>query len=1305
MTDNVALTPEEQRRLKPLFEKYSMEDSSIVLGDHVRPLLEHSGLPPLQLGEIWQIVDTENRGFLDFHAFAKCARLVAHAQQGLQISPRLANIPSGMPDFNRQAAPAPGPASATSPQTTGSHPLSALAASSTGQAANSGSPRVASPQVQSPSLQRPSLTANLTGGIPPLTTADKSRFGSLFDRSIPPNSSDSRFIEGSVARDIFLKAKLPEETLGQIWALVDVDGRGKLSKNEFVVAMHLIQVTLTGALPTLPPQLPSSWQPWLGSGNGSSANVSGHQPQRSIQAQSVPAVPAQSKGPPSAPPSRSQAGTTIAPQERAQYDAIFDSLDPQKRGILGPQEAVPVLTKSNLPEDVLAKVWDLADTRSRGQLDRGDFALAMHFVKAKLNGKELPDSVSPGAGAAAASEQPQGSRQASTSGPAGVAPASAGSAPVPRAAPHASTSDSLSDLVSLDNAVFTPMEPAKPRRAQTDIDTKKFVPNTSFGQSLLRSNNPQQPGSGGQQASSPQVASPQVGSPPASSHQRDISGTAVASATAQAQVPSAGSGAEVSGPSEAEVTAQKAAAARANEELAAVLRRKAESEQKVKELRETYDAEAKQIHETQQKVKEEQEAIKQLERDLALRSSGLDAMRTQRQTEQGELDSLTARRTELEEQIKAAEAEHAEHTSAAGNFGTEKDTHQRAISEHESKVTDLRSNIEAVRARRQQLETEAQQHRERVAKAQQESEEHSRAIEQENEATRAAEAEATKHRELKEKAIAEAQRLSEERQKAHAAAQAASARAAQEASESQAAEARASEARLATSQPVTEKSAASSHPTSNVTTQSTSQTTSVPASQSKAPQQPPVENLNLAEQHTGASRSIGIPANSSSPVGTSNIGTPEAQEQYLARENSMPSFVLPMQRPMSASSSVVNNPPQSVRGDLGSEPEPDGLGQRDSFEFVDAHDHPSSDDEEGPQKATPEKFTEGEEVPPPMPGAFPTTGEPVNPLSEEKFIPEGVKQPTPVSTNVTGASSATATGASTNVTGASSTTASGASTNSGLGPGPGPGPGSSTASVKSASVPTAGIPAPATAPATAASNRNLQPPSISSSATDIPGTPPLNAPKEGSAQTGTPTLSAPTQASSPYRPAYGHQRVSSTSTSTLPEHIASGYGSNYNSPSRVPAPAPSGAPPSYVPGPYAAAAQRSIPAPPAGQYSSAQNFGASAADDFDDFDDLEEAKEDDFEPQSAPQNVLPPHIPQSHNSSATNAAPVPDEWQQLFASNPSTASVNRASVGGAQSGDVNELTSMGFSHEAAVEALGLHQNNLSEATNYLLDRS
>ena len=49
--------------------------------------------------------------------------------------------------------------------------------------------------------------------------------------------------------------------------------------------------------------------------------------------------------------------------------------------------------KSNLPNKVLGKVWKLADTDSDGMLDNEEFALAMHLIKVKVAGHEIPDEL------------------------------------------------------------------------------------------------------------------------------------------------------------------------------------------------------------------------------------------------------------------------------------------------------------------------------------------------------------------------------------------------------------------------------------------------------------------------------------------------------------------------------------------------------------------------------------------------------------------------------------------------------------------------------------------------------------------------------------------------------------------------------------------------------------------------------------------------------------------------------------------------------------------------------------------------
>ena len=51
------------------------------------------------------------------------------------------------------------------------------------------------------------------------------------------------------------------------------------------------------------------------------------------------------------------------------------------------------MIKSNLPKSVLGKIWKLADTDYDGMLDHDEFALAMHLIKIKLSGHDLPEQL------------------------------------------------------------------------------------------------------------------------------------------------------------------------------------------------------------------------------------------------------------------------------------------------------------------------------------------------------------------------------------------------------------------------------------------------------------------------------------------------------------------------------------------------------------------------------------------------------------------------------------------------------------------------------------------------------------------------------------------------------------------------------------------------------------------------------------------------------------------------------------------------------------------------------------------------
>ena len=77
---------------------------------------------------------------------------------------------------------------------------------------------------------------------------------------------------------------------------------------------------------------------------------------------------------------------------KIKYDAIFDSLGPID-GKLSGAAAKTEMVKSKLPNNVLGKIWKLADVDQDGFLDAEEFALAMHLLKIKSDGHDLPSEL------------------------------------------------------------------------------------------------------------------------------------------------------------------------------------------------------------------------------------------------------------------------------------------------------------------------------------------------------------------------------------------------------------------------------------------------------------------------------------------------------------------------------------------------------------------------------------------------------------------------------------------------------------------------------------------------------------------------------------------------------------------------------------------------------------------------------------------------------------------------------------------------------------------------------------------------
>lgn len=71
--------------------------------------------------------------------------------------------------------------------------------------------------------------------------------------------SRSGFLSGVQCRDILMQSGLPRNTLAEIWNLSDIDGDGQLTREEFILAMHLTNQVRAGQ--TLPLQLPPDLVP------------------------------------------------------------------------------------------------------------------------------------------------------------------------------------------------------------------------------------------------------------------------------------------------------------------------------------------------------------------------------------------------------------------------------------------------------------------------------------------------------------------------------------------------------------------------------------------------------------------------------------------------------------------------------------------------------------------------------------------------------------------------------------------------------------------------------------------------------------------------------------------------------------------------------------------------------------------------------------------------------------------------------------------------------------------------------------
>ncbi|TDL27224.1 hypothetical protein BD410DRAFT_739994 [Rickenella mellea] len=375
-------TTAELALVSQVFAAADTQKLGIITGDAAVKIFAGAKLSPTVLGEVWAIADKENNGFLTRKGVAIALRLIGHAQNGQPVRESFLDKPAPLAHLEGISK---------APSTTPSF---------------SSSPVPKSPPPAG------------TSAFPPLTPQDKTKFARIFAGSGPVNG----VLGGDKAKDIFIKSKLPVDKLSQIWNMADTQNRGALDQTDFTIAMYLIQACMSNKIPVLPTSLPpglyeqaaGGQTPGLVShGTGTSGSFSpvasifptstGTPVQAQYTGQSVlrPRMTGQayqgSPSHPSAGPVNKPSPFSVAPQpwdispeEKANADRFFEGIDTERKGYIEGDVAVPFMLQSNLPEDTLAQIWDLADLNNDGRLTRDGFAVAMHLIQGKLAGKEIP---------------------------------------------------------------------------------------------------------------------------------------------------------------------------------------------------------------------------------------------------------------------------------------------------------------------------------------------------------------------------------------------------------------------------------------------------------------------------------------------------------------------------------------------------------------------------------------------------------------------------------------------------------------------------------------------------------------------------------------------------------------------------------------------------------------------------------------------------------------------------------------------------------------------------------------------------
>ncbi|KAJ8004182.1 hypothetical protein DPEC_G00156120 [Dallia pectoralis] len=293
--DAWVISPDERAKHDQQFVSLTPTQAGLITGDQARNFFLQSGLPAPILAQIWALADMNNDGKMDMHEFSIAMKLIKLKLQGHPVPP---SLPPSMKQPPPSLPPPPTapfgmPGLGVMPGLPSVPPLPMPPMPGVGMSpplVSSGPPPVPPMANGAPAMIQP-----MAGFSHPATSLNKSsscnrsnaklQKGQSFESASAvvapqpppdwavPNSSRLKYrqlfnshdkmmsghLTGPQARTILMQSSLPQTSLASIWNLSDIDQDGKLTAEEFILAMHLIDMAMSG-LP-LPPVLPPDFIP------------------------------------------------------------------------------------------------------------------------------------------------------------------------------------------------------------------------------------------------------------------------------------------------------------------------------------------------------------------------------------------------------------------------------------------------------------------------------------------------------------------------------------------------------------------------------------------------------------------------------------------------------------------------------------------------------------------------------------------------------------------------------------------------------------------------------------------------------------------------------------------------------------------------------------------------------------------------------------------------------------------------------------------------------------------------------------